>query len=163
MKHVRRWAIATALTLLVAMPGGAQAVGDKAAVVTVPDLDGKPVRLAVTPGRKAMVIEFWATWCEVCDALLPRMREAGARYRGRVDFYGVNVTVNESKARVRRYVAQHAPPFRTVYDARGAAVRAYAAPATSHVVIVDAAGIIRYVGSGASQDIAGELKKVVGT
>lgn len=163
MIDVRRWIFAAALTLLAVAPGAAQAVGDKAAVVTVPDLDGKPVPLAVTPGRKAMVIEFWATWCEVCDALLPRMRDANARYKGRVDFYGVNVTVNESKARVQRFVAQHALPFRTLYDARGVAVRAYAAPATSYVVIVDAAGTIRYVGSGATQDISGELKKVVGT
>jgi cytochrome c biogenesis protein CcmG/thiol:disulfide interchange protein DsbE len=150
--------------LLLAAPASlhAQAVGDVIAPVSVTDLDGRPVRLAVTPGRKAMVIEFWATWCEVCDALLPRMREASARYGSRVDFYGVNVTVNESKPRVRRFVAEHKLPFRTLYDARGVAVRAYAAPATSHVVIVDAAGKIRYVGTGADQDIAGELAKVVG-
>ena len=145
-----------------AMPVQAQAVGDAAPVVSVGDLDGKPVALAVTAGRKAMVIEFWATWCEVCDALLPRMRAAHAKYATQADFYGVNVTVNESKSRVQRFVAEHRPPFRTLYDSRGVAVRAYAAPATSYVVIVDARGRIRYVGSGADQDISAELAKVVG-
>ena len=151
-----------ALVIGIPLAAPAQAVGDVVPVVRVADLDGRQVPIAVTPGRKAMVIEFWATWCEVCEALLPRMREASARYGSRVDFYGVNVTVNESKERVRRFAREHKLPFRTLYDDRGVAVRAYAAPATSHVVIVDSTGRIRYVGSGATQDISGEIAKVVG-
>lgn len=136
-------------------------VGDKAPVLSVPDLDGRPVRVAPSPGSAAMVVEFWATWCEVCEALLPRVREAQAKYADRVDFFGINVTVNESKARVRRFVAAHQLPFRTLYDERGVAVRAFAAPATSYVVIVDAVGVIRYVGSGSGQEITLELDRVV--
>lgn len=152
-----------ALAVALAAPAGAQGVGDKAPAVRVANLDGKEIPIAVTAGRKAMVIEFWATWCEVCEALLPRMRAAQTRYGSQVDFYGVNVTVNESRTRVGRFVAEHRLPFTVLYDTRGVAVRAYSAPATSHVVIVDAAGVIRYVGSGASQDIVGELAKVVGS
>lgn len=137
------------------------AVGDMAPVLSVPDLDGRLVRLAPGPSRQAMVLEFWATWCEVCEALLPRVREAQAKYANQVDFYGINVTVNESKNRVRRFVAEHRLPFRTLYDERGAAVRAFAAPVTSYVVIVDAKGTIRYIGSGSAQDITKELDRVV--
>lgn len=140
---------------------GQAAVGDVAPVLSVPDLDGRLVRLAPSPGKAAMVVEFWATWCEVCEALLPRMREAHTKYANRVDFYGVNVTVNESKSRVRRFVAAHKLPFRTLYDERGAAVRAFAAPATSYVVIVDAKGAVRYIGSGSEQQLTAELDRVV--
>lgn len=158
-----RGLIGIALAAALAAPAAAQGVGDNAPAVRVANLDGKVVPIAVTPGRKAMVIEFWATWCEVCEALLPRMRAAQARFGSQVDFFGVNVTVNESRSRVRRFVAQHRLPFTVLYDDGGVAVRAYSAPATSHVVIVDAAGLIRYVGSGASQDISGELARVVGS
>lgn len=151
------------LTLALAVPAAAQAVGDRAPAVAIASLDGKVVPIAVTPGRKAMVIEFWATWCEVCEALLPRMRAAQARFGSKVDFFGVNVAVNESRARVRQFVTEHRPPFTVLYDERGEAVRAYTTTVTSHVVIVDAAGIIRYVGSGASQNIVAELAKVVGS
>lgn len=137
-------------------------VGEKAPVVTVADLDGAPVRVGHVPGKRAAVIEFWATWCDLCKELLPRVRTAAQRYGDRVDFYGVNVTVNESKARVKRYVAAEKPPFRTVYDDGGVAARAFKAPATSYVVIVDAKGVIRYVGSGGTQDLSAELAKVVG-
>ena len=141
----------------------AQGVGDRAPVVSVATLDGRPLTLAAGVGRKAVVLEFWATWCEVCEALLPRLRAAHARYGDRVDFIGVNVTVNESRNRVKRFVAEQKLPFRTVFDEGGVAVRAFAAPATSYIVIVDAKGVIRYTGSGATQDIVGELAKVVGS
>jgi thiol-disulfide isomerase/thioredoxin len=135
-------------------------VGAKAPVVMVNDLAGTPVRVGHVPGKRAAVIEFWATWCELCAELLPRVRQAQQRFGDRVDFYGVNVTVNESKARVERYLAKERPPWVTVYDDRGVAVRAFKAPATSYVVIVDREGVIRYVGSGGTQDLAAELAKL---
>ncbi len=140
----------------------APGVGDLAPVVLVNDLDGHPVRVGVAPGKRGVLIEFWATWCEICKALMPNVAAAHARYGDRVDFIGVNVTVNENQSRVRRYLDQHKPPFRTVYDTAGASQRAFGAPATSYVVIVDANGRIRYTGSGARQDLVAELAKVVG-
>jgi thiol-disulfide isomerase/thioredoxin len=145
------------------MPLAAQAPapGAKAPVITVAALEGADVTIdAATAGRPA-VIEFWATWCSVCDELLPRMRTAHARYKDQVDFYGVNVTVNESRARVERWVAREQPPYRTLYDERGIAVRAFGAPTTSYVVIIDATGTVRYTGSGGAQAIAAEVAKVV--
>jgi thiol-disulfide isomerase/thioredoxin len=136
-------------------------VGDPAPKITVADLDGKPVQIAVSPGKKAAVVEFWATWCEVCKALLPNMRAAGKAYSDRVDFYGVNVTVNERKERVKQYVTQNNPPFRTLYDDRGVATRAFGAVATSYVVIIDQNGKVAYIGEGAEQNISALLAKIV--
>ena len=61
---------------------------------------------------------------------------------------------------MRKYVDSRHPPFRTLYDADGDAVRAYAAPTTSYIVIVDRAGTVRYTGTGASQDLAAVLRTV---
>lgn len=144
-------------------PLGAQdpEVGTRAPVLTVTALDGTSVRLDAAAARRPMVLEFWATWCEVCEALLPTVRDAHRRFGDRVDFYGVNVTVNESKRRVERWVARERPPFRTLYDESGAAVRAFEAPVTSYVVVVDATGVIRYTGSGSEQDLNAVLARVV--
>ncbi len=151
--------------LTIAVPLSAQksppGVGDLAPMVTVNDLDGHPVRLAVASGKRGMVIEFWATWCEICAALMPNVQAAATTYGDRVDFIGVNVTVNDSKSRVERYVARHHPPFRTVYDTAGVSQRAFGAATTSYVVIIDAAGKIRYTGTGDNQDLVAELRKIV--
>jgi thiol-disulfide isomerase/thioredoxin len=152
-----------ALLLCVArLPAQAPTVGQQAPVVTVADLDGKPVRVGLTAGKRGAVVEFWATWCELCRALLPEMRAAQKRFGDRVDFYGVNVTVNDGKEHVRRYVADNHPPFVTVYDDRGVAVRAFGAVATSYVVIIDRNGRVAYTGDGAQQHIAAELAKLAG-
>jgi thiol-disulfide isomerase/thioredoxin len=136
-------------------------VGSRAPVVVVKDLDGKPVDLGQYLGRQPVLLEFWATWCEICEALLPTVEAAHRSYGDRVAFFGVNVTVNQTPERVRKYVDSHHPPFRTLYDAEGDAVRAYAAPTTSYIVIVDRSGKVAYTGTGASQDLATALKAVV--
>jgi thiol-disulfide isomerase/thioredoxin len=135
-------------------------VGTRAPAVTVRDLDGKAVDLGQYIGKKPMFLEFWATWCELCEELLPRVRAAKATYGDQVEFFGVNVTVNQSRDRVRRYVDKNQPPFRTLYDEEGTSTRAYQAPATSYVVIVDRSGKIAYTGSGGTQDFDDVLRRV---
>jgi thiol-disulfide isomerase/thioredoxin len=155
------------LLFLTASPAPAQGdagirVGSAAPVLSVNDLDGKPVNLGQWIGKKPVLLEFWATWCENCEALLPRLREAKKLIGDRTEFIGVNVTVNQTPARVRKYLEQHDVPFRVLYDDQGASTRAYQAPATSYVVIVDGAGKVVYTGVGADQPFEPALKRVAG-
>jgi thiol-disulfide isomerase/thioredoxin len=159
-----RWAgAALAIGLVTAVPAAAQdgiKVGSKAPAVVIADLDGKPVDLAQYVGRKAYMLEFWATWCSVCEELLPKVKAAHAAYGSQVEFLGVNVTVNQTRERVQRYLERHDPPFRTLYDEQGVAARAYDVPITSYIVIVDAQGKVAYTGTGADQDIDAALRRV---
>jgi thiol-disulfide isomerase/thioredoxin len=160
-----RWWKGTMLLVLLAgaVPAAAQEglkVGAKAPAVVINDLDGKPVDLAQYIGRKPYMLEFWATWCSVCEELLPKVKAAHAAYGAQVEFLGVNVTVNQTKERVRRYLERHDPPFRTLYDEQGAAARAYDVPITSYIVIVDGQGKVAYTGSGADQDLDAVLRRV---
>jgi thiol-disulfide isomerase/thioredoxin len=164
---MRRWWTALGAVALLsagAARAGAQetgiALGSRAPAVVVKDLDGRMVDLGAYIGRRPVLLEFWATWCEVCEALLPRVRAAHEEFGDRVEFFGVNVTVNQTLERVRRYVAEHQPPFRTLYDDAGTSTRAYAAQTTSFIVIVDRAGKVAYTGTGASQDLAAALRAV---
>jgi thiol-disulfide isomerase/thioredoxin len=135
-------------------------VGTRAPVVTVNDLEGKPVDLGQYIGKRPVFLEFWATWCEQCEALLPRLRSAQAAYGAQVEFIGVNVTVNQSPERVRKYLETHRPGFRPLYDDQGTSIRAFQVPATSYVVILDRTGKVAYTGSGGSQDFDSVLRQV---
>jgi thiol-disulfide isomerase/thioredoxin len=161
---VKRLAVVACALVILQQPLGAQSapgIGAIAPVVTVNDLDGKPVRIAVTAGNRAAVVEFWATWCELCEALLPSMKAAHKTYGNQVDFYGVNVTVSDSKDHVKRYVVKNMVPFIPLYDEKSVAIHAFGAVATSYVVIVDRNGKIAYTGSGADQDMSAQLAKVL--
>jgi thiol-disulfide isomerase/thioredoxin len=168
---MRRVIIRGGLVLALALAGSSGAaaqgdagikVGSTAPVMAVNDLDGKAVNLDQWIGKKPVVIEFWATWCENCEALLPRFRAAKQLTGDKVEYLWVNVTVNQTPARVRRYLEQHQVPFRVFYDDQGASTRAYQAPATSYVVIVDQSGRVAYTGVGADQQFEPALKRVAG-
>jgi len=136
-------------------------VGATPPAVTLEDLNGKPVELARFIGREPALIEFWATWCPRCRALEPRMTAAHARYGQRVRFIAVAVAVNETRASVRRRLVQHPMPYPYLWDANGSAVRAFQAPTTSYVVVLDAAGKVSYTGVGESQDLEAAVARAV--
>lgn len=135
-------------------------MGERAPAIMVNDLDGNPVDLGQWVGQVPVYLQFWATWCERCEALMPTVREAAERFRGAVRFIGINVAVNQSPDRVRRYVEEVDPPFMVLYDDLGASVRAFNVQTTSWVVIIDGGGIVRYVGVGGEQQFMDVLEQV---
>ena len=85
---------------------------------------------------------------------------ANSDVSAKVAFFGINVAVNQSPERVRRFLEKTEVPYRTLYDGEGVSTRAYAAPATSYVVIVDRDGRIAYTGTGGDQDFLPALRRV---
>ena len=158
---------ATFLLLLglgTAQPAAAQfeagiPVGTRAPAVVINDLDGRPLDLATVLGTRPVLIEFWATWCSLCKALLPQLETIRKRWGDAVELIGVNVTVNDSRARVKRYLEEHRPPFRALYDEKGVGARAYDVPGTSYVVVVDRSGKVSYTGSGDRQNLVAAVAK----
>lgn len=143
-----------------AQEAGGIEVGAAAPVVTAQEVAGRSVKLDAI-GHTPALIEFWATWCPYCQKLEPRMKAVFRKYGARVRFYAVAVNVNESPARVGRYVTAHALPYPILYDASGEATRAYDVPATSFVVITDAAGRVAYTGLGDAQELDAALARIL--
>jgi len=130
--------------------------------VQLEDLDGNLVDLASVVGTRPVLLEFWATWCEICRALEPKMLAAHQRFGDRVEFLVIAVGVNQNPRSIRRHLEGHVPPFRFLYDARGRATRAYRAPTTSYIVMLDTEGRVAYTGVGADQDLERALARVAG-
>lgn len=162
-----RWAalgVVTALAIM-ALPAIARAqdtglpLGSTPPSAAVETLDGKPVDLAtITKGAPA-VIEFWATWCENCEHLLPAMQKASAKYGAKVKFVAVAVSVNQSPKRVQMHVAKYKVPGVQLFDAKGDATGKWDVPATSHVVVLDKKGRVVYTGVGGDQDIEAAIRR----
>ncbi len=159
-------------TLLVPGASSAQAdeavvglpVGTEAPAVQVQNLEGKPVQLLhyVKKGEPAL-IEFWATWCEYCQALQPQLDRIEKRWGHRMSVVAVAVAVAQTRRRVRRHLASHDPGYPYLWDGNGTAVRAYHAPTTSVVVMLNAKGKVVYSGVGPKQDLTAEVKKLMGS
>jgi thiol-disulfide isomerase/thioredoxin len=123
--------------------------------------DGKAVNLARYLGKTPVLLEFWATWCENCRELEPRLLAAQRKYGDRVRFVGIAVSVNQTPERVRRYAAAHGFAHDVLYDRTGAATDAYAVPATSYIVVVDKSGTVVYTGLGGDQDLERAVRRAL--
>lgn len=147
--------------LAVAAQGVGLPLGTPAPAVTLEDLDGNAVDLQRLVAGKPALIEFWATWCEQCEALQPQIDRIQAAHGERLAVVAVAVAVSQSLRRVKRHVDEHDPGYPFLWDARGAAVRAFQAPTTSVVVMLDATGKVVYTGTGADQDLLGAVARVL--
>ncbi len=161
-------AVALSVILAGATPVTAQGVdevglplGTVPAAVQIEDLDGNPVDLGDYIGKKPVLLQFWATWCEQCKALEPRIDAAYERYGDQVEFLAISVAVNQTKRSIRRHLTKHPIPHTVLWDTEGRATRAFMAPTTSYVVILDGAGRVAYTGVGGDQDIEAALARVV--
>jgi thiol-disulfide isomerase/thioredoxin len=130
-------------------------------VVQLEDMEGNAVSLGEYVGRRPVLIQFWATWCPLCEALEPRFRAAKQQHGDALDIVIVAVGVNQTPRSIRRHLERHALPGRVLFDARGRATRAFRAPTTSYVVALDRNGRVVYTGVGADQDIAAAAAKAV--
>ncbi|WP_419943392.1 TlpA family protein disulfide reductase [Candidatus Palauibacter sp.] len=138
-------------------------MGTQAPDAALQDLDGNDVQLLDYADGKPTVIEFWASWCEQCEALQPEIDQVQADFGGRVNVVAVAVAVAQSLRRVRRHAEGHEAGYPYLWDASGEAVRAYSATTTSIVVIVDADGKVAYTGVGPDQDLVGAVTALLAT
>ena len=166
--HARsRFAVAiVACAIALAAPGIVRAqdsglpVGSTAPSATLQTLDGRTVDLAQVAKGPA-VIEFWATWCENCEHLLPAMKKAQATYGAKVKFVAVAVSINQSVNRVKLHVAKHGVPGEQLFDTKGDATDKWDVPATSYVVVLNKNGKVVYTGVGGDQNIEAAIRKAL--
>ncbi len=137
------------------------ALGKRAPSAIVKTLDGKSVDLGSYVGRTPMLIEFWATWCPQCHELEPALMAAQKKYASKVKFIGVAVSIRQSPARLKAYVAKHKLTHEILYDADANASDAYEVPATSYVVVVNRKGEVVYTGLGGSQNLEAAIRKAL--
>ncbi len=85
------WCLLFALAMVpVNQPVRAQKpVPPQAVDFTLPDLDGRPVRLSSFRGRW-VIINFWATWCTPCLREIPELIWFSERYSDRATVIGIN-------------------------------------------------------------------------
>ncbi|MFL5531444.1 MAG: TlpA family protein disulfide reductase [Gemmatimonadales bacterium] len=137
-------------------------VGSKAPAVKVNDLEGTPVDLAQYIGKQPVLLEFWATWCEQCEALQPQLDRIQKEMGSQINVVAVAVGVSQTPRRVKLHVQGHNPGYPYVFDNRGDAVRKYDAATTSVVMLLDKNGKVVYANVGPEQDLLAAVKKVLG-
>lgn len=56
-------------------------IGQEAPDFTLKTLEGREVTLSDYFGKKVVMLEFWATWCNICVAEIPNLEKNYEKYR----------------------------------------------------------------------------------
>jgi thiol-disulfide isomerase/thioredoxin len=117
-------------------------------------IDGQPgpVRLAELRGR-VVVLDFWATWCPPCLAMLPMLHELYREWQPKgVAFVAINTDgPAATRADLAEFLFRHPSPYPVVADDRVVGGR-YGVDSIPHLVVIGRDGrIARVLVGGASR------------
>jgi peroxiredoxin len=112
----------------------------------VPGIDGKRFRLADHRG-KAVLVNFWATWCPPCLEEMPALERLWQRNRQEA-FVLVAVALDANTALVPPFASGHKLTFPVLLDPRMDVSNAYAVRALPTTVLIDRRGDVRAVALG---------------
>ena len=110
------------------------------------DAAGKPLLLGALRGQ-AVVINFWASWCEPCREEMPSLAQLARAHTGKLRVLAVNY--KESPATVAQFAATTGLDLPTLRDPEGALARAWGVRVFPSTVLVGADGQVRSVVRGA--------------
>ncbi|CAM5789386.1 MULTISPECIES: TlpA family protein disulfide reductase [Brevibacillus] len=113
--------------------------------------------------EKPLVINFWASWCGPCKLEAPDLQKVAEKYGQQVDFYGVNVTSNDSLEGAQAFVKQYKLTFPIPMDVTGDVANRYWIQAFPTTYLVDKQGIIRkkIIGMVEGHYLETELKRLL--
>ncbi len=99
-------------------------------------------RLSLSEAKgKAVLLHFWASWCEVCREEKPAIDEFWAKHRDS-DIVVIGVASFDTKQAMLDSKLIEKPSFTVVLDEDGAVATAYKVPALPVTVLIDKDGYI---------------------
>lgn len=133
------------------------AIGRKAPDAVSKNLEGNEVRLSDHRG-KVVILNFWATWCGPCRAMLPHEREL---YEKHADdpFVMISISADDDKQEVIDFQKDEPMPWTNWYEGPGGDLMTqWNIRYFPTIYVIDSNGIIRY------KDVRGEaLDQAVAT
>lgn len=137
-------------------PGG-EAPDFKAELVANGEPDQKEIVLSSLRG-KAVVLDFWATWCGPCKLEAPVVDALGKRFKDK-GLVTVGVNTSDEEGLAAQWVAQHNLSFPIVFDRDNHVADAYGVHNIPTLVVIDREGKIHAVRTGVTP--SDELERLV--
>src|SRR5689334_7332699 len=139
--------------------GGVASKIDRGKIVVAPNFTltriDKPGQLQLASLRgKAVVLNFWASWCYPCNKEAPALEKAWQGHDGQVVVLGIDV--NDFSGDARKFMRQHGVTYPIVHDNKNVTEPKYGVALLPETFFVDRRG--RVVGHVAGQVSESDLR-----
>ncbi|HVF91764.1 MAG TPA: TlpA disulfide reductase family protein [Blastocatellia bacterium] len=126
-------------------PGARAAVGE-ALSPTELEMMGGGRRPVVAKGHRATLLAFWATWCQVCKAEIPKLsRLQASQPPDGIEVIGVNA--GESARRIKAFLEENELPYSVAVDPEQKLMAIFGVEKLPTFALIDSEGTVRYLGN----------------
>ena len=105
---------------------------------TLEKVGGGQITLSSYKGKKAVVLDFWATWCPNCKRNIPTQQALYGKYQDKVEVIGINL--QEDPSIVERFMGEYRISYPIVIDSSSRVSRAFGVQYTNYHVLIDING-----------------------
>jgi len=83
---------------------------------TVTDIDGNEIKLSEFTGKKPVIVNFWASWCEPCKSEMPDYELMYKQYGDQVEFIMINTLDNDTVDAAMKFINDNGFTFPVYFD-----------------------------------------------
>lgn len=131
-------------------------VGTPAPHLVLKTIDGQTIDLASLYGKKAVYLEFWATWCVPCRQQMPHLKQVYEQAGPDLAVIAVNIGFDDSLQDVQKYRQELGLKMPIVFD-DGSVGEAFHLRVTPQHVVIGRDGRILYLGHEADAKLDAAL------
>ena len=139
-------AVLAVFAAFLSLAATADIVGKPAPDFALRSMKGPSVRLSEHLGE-VVVVNFWATWCGPCRQEMPLLDALYGKYK-QAGLVLLSVNIDENVEPAVEMAQTLKVSYPVLLDARKEVSRAYDVGAMPVTVLVDRAGVVRYVSEG---------------
>ncbi len=142
-------ALLASLILVIVCMAPVPSFSGRAPDFTLPDLEGKQVKLSGLLRRGPVVLDFWATWCKPCVKAFPGLQAIHDKYSKRgLSVLAISVDSPRTQARVAPFIKSNKYSFDVLLDNDGRVARLYNAIIIPRTLLLDQQGQVAFASIG---------------
>lgn len=135
--------------------------GQQAPEFSLTTLAGQSLVLKEAAVAKPIYLKFWATWCSYCEEEMPHLQQVQDRYGEQLDVVAVNVGMNDSIARVNKFMEKRHLSIPVSFDGAGELVEKFHIIGTPQHILIDRNGEIIHRSALITDDLQQKILSVI--
>lgn len=137
-------------------------VGDTMPEFSIETLDGQAIKSNEIRGEESLMLIFWATWCPNCKKEIPLLNSLFSEFSPKgMRFLGINVGVNDSVTKVKRYAEKYKINYPLTFDEGSKLTRRFNVQGTPTIIIIDRQGTVQYRDAVVPEELGSHFEKLM--